>query len=204
MVAVVVTAALPPAGAAVLKSDRLDGEHADLAADIESFSYGPMSVELVSPANLIQVHRHELELEAAENGGHRARLLIELEGWADLRARFDFGGIPGEMQDMVTLPLQTRSLEGEVDLERIDGGYLVTVVEAPSHAELEIESELAGRLVQLCEGMRLLVPGLDCGGVERVFSVVRLPLPKPGESFVIRDSALSDAERRQIDAYLSD
>ena len=107
------------------------------------------------------------------------------------------------MEDRIVLPEQSQVIEGRVELERTEEGYQITAVELPTHAEIRIDSDLAGNLVTVCKGFAVLpFMNVNCGAVDAAMSVLRLPLPEPGEVFVLAAEDLTEVERRQIDAYL--
>ena len=84
-----------------------------------------------------------------------------------------------------------------------EGGYEVTTVELPKTISITIQSELAGKIVSLCEAMTLFgFAGTDCGVFERALSKAVLPMPPPGDTFLIEYHHLSAAERKQLNDYL--
>lgn len=112
-------------------------------------------------------------------------------------------GLPGSLEDDIILPEQEKEIVARVELAQSDEGILVTPVENPKEVEIAIQSELAGRIVTMCEGFSLIPgTGLACDGLEEAFSTVRLPIPPPGDTYLIEYKALNTDERRQMDAYL--
>lgn len=190
------------ADAYLLRSDRVDGTHRDLVTDIAPVSWGLMTVRFTTPSQVLEVRDHSLELTPEEGHRHRGRFHIALQGQAHLIADLDLAGMPGRLEDDVTLPAQEVELDGVIDIERTAEGYLVTMVELPPDVELAIDSRLGGQLASLCKSLSLL-GALACRGVDDAFSTLRLPLPEPGTTYTFDDADLTPEERRQLDEYLA-
>jgi hypothetical protein len=186
-----------------LHSDRVDGVHRDVPVDMVPFSGGGISVELTSPTNELEIHEHLVKLRPAADGTHEVVAWVRFSGSAKLVAVLTLAGLPGSLEDDIILPEQVKEIVARVELAQSEEGILVTPVENPSEVEIAIESQLAGRIVTLCEGFSL-VPGtgLACNGLEDAFSTVRLPIPPPGDTYLIEYAALNTDERRQMDAYV--
>ncbi|NIA01608.1 MAG: hypothetical protein GWO83_00505, partial [Bacteroidia bacterium] len=97
------------------------------------------------------------------------------------------------------------SIEGQFEITREDSGYRVVAEELPHFIEVRIKSRLAGQMVTLCRGLALFAPGggAECEGLERMLSVVRLPMPDAGETYFIEEGKLTAFEREQLDGYLA-
>ena len=186
-----------------LHSDRVDGVHRNVPVDMAPFSGGGISVVLTSPSNELEIHEHLVKLRPAADGTHEVVARVRFSGSAKLVAVLTLAGLPGSLEDDIILPEQEKEILARVELARSEEGILVTPVENPSEVEIAIVSELAGRIVTLCEGFSL-VPGtgLACDGLEGAFSTVRLPIPPPGDTYLIEYAALNTDERRQMDAYI--
>ncbi len=108
-----------------------------------------------------------------------------------------------EIDDNIELPLQEIEIAGRVEIVKEENGYRVTAIETPSHVEIQVESDMAGQLGLLCRGFAVLAMGnVDCEAVDQAMSVIKVPLPEPGEEFFIAEDDLTDAERDQIEDYL--
>ena len=198
-------AAEPDAYTDVLTSDRVNGVHSDLETDLTPIQIGPVTVALTSPSHALEVIEHELKLGAAEDGADRAGLRARFQGQAHLVAELEVGGMTSEIDDHVELPLQEIEIAGLIEIAREGDGYRVTVLEAPSQVEILVESDLAGRLGLLCQGFAILAMGsVDCEAVDQAMSVLKVPLPEPGEEFFVASEELTDQERDQIEGYLRD
>lgn len=199
----VVEAAEPNADTHVLISDRVNGVHRDLETDLAPIEIGPVTVVLTSPTHSLEVFEHELSLAPGGSGAQTATLRARYQGQAHLVAELEIAGMTSEIDDNIELPLQETEVSGLVEIVRVGDGYRVTALEAPSHVEIQVESDLAGRLGLLCRGFAVLAMGnVDCEAVDQAMSVVKVPLPEPGEEFFVASEDLTEQERGQIESYL--
>jgi hypothetical protein len=194
-----------PESSEVLKSDRIDGIHRDLLADIAPIEQGAIVIQLHSTNPVLEVAEHQLLLWPVEGGFHGARLTARFQGEAELQADLEVAGLPAEMTDFVELPEQETSIEAQLEITREESGYRVVAEELPRFIEVRVKSRLAGQMVTLCRGLALFAPGsgAECEGLEQMLSVVRLPLPESGETYFIEAAKLTGFERDQLDGYLS-
>ena len=193
-----------PENSAVLESDRIDGIHRDLPADIAPIEQGAILIQLHSTNPVLEVSSHQLLLWPVEGISHGARLTARFQGEAELQADLEVAGLPAQMTDFVELPEQEASIEGQFAITREELGYRVVAERLPRFIEVQVKSRLAGQMVTLCRGLALFAPGSDaeCEGFERLLSVVRLPMPESGETYFIEASKLTVFERDQLDSYL--
>ncbi len=187
----------------VLISDRVNGVHRDFETDLAPIEIGPVTVVLTSPTHFLEVFEHELSLAPGEGGAEMATLRARYQGQAHLVADLEVAGMSSEIDDNIELPLQETEVTGLVEIVRVEDGYRVTALEAPSHVEIQVESDLARRLGLLCRGFAVLAMGnVDCEAVDQAMSVVKVPLPEPGEEFFVANEDLTEQERGQIDKVL--
>jgi len=187
----------------VLISDRVNGVHRDFETDLAPIEIGPVTVVLTSPTHLLEVFEHELRLAPGEGGAEMATLRARYQGQAHLVADLEVAGMSSEIDDNIELPQQETEVTGLVEIVRVEDGYRVTALEAPSHVEIQVESDLARRLGLLCRGFAVLAMGnVDCEAVDQAMSVVKVPLPEPGEEFFVANEDLTEQERGQIDKVL--
>lgn len=186
--------------ATLLQFPRLNDTFRDMAPEIAPVSTAGLTILLSSPSNSLTIRGHELELEPLGDSRHRFRGWVDFLGKADLVAKFT-GAMPAGMEDQVLLPIQQLELEGEVDFKKMPGGYDITVRQLPTHAEIVMQSRLAGQLVRVCDMLTILSGG-DCSGLDAAFSRVRLPLPAAGETYFVADDQLTADERQAFDDYL--
>ena len=189
----------------VLVSDRVNGVHRDLETDLAPIQIGLLTVVLTSPTHSLEVLEHELSLGVAEDGTDAASLKARYQGQAHLVAELEIAGMTSEIDDHIELPLQETEIAGLIEIAREGNGYRIITLEGPSHVEIQVESDLAERLGLLCRGFAVLAMGnVDCEAVDQSMSVVRVPLPEPGEEYFIAAEDLTEPERDQIDRYLRD
>ncbi|MCB1057182.1 MAG: hypothetical protein KDD11_16900 [Acidobacteria bacterium] len=183
---------------------RIDGTYSNPDPVIAPIEQGGLTVQLRSPANRVQLFDHELQLRPLGDGTHGAWLKAVIGGQGDLEADLSIGGAPAtHLTDEVEIPRQVLKVFGQIRLERVADGYLVTAVELQPRVELKIQSRLASSLAGTCRGFTRLLPlGIDCGGLESALAQAAVPMPAAGETFLLPDRLLTDADRHQLDAYL--
>jgi hypothetical protein len=194
-------AAATPGGQSV-EFPRLNQTYRDLAAEIAPFATGGLQVRLRSPTNSVTVRRHRLDLEALPDGSVRFQATASLLGKAQLVAELDAGGTPAELADEILLPIQDVEVAGRAEVRRTPEGWEILPRDLPSHVDIAVQSRLAGQLVTWCDLTSILVPSLECGGLDQALSRVRLPLPAPGERFFVEASGLLPEEQAVLDAAL--
>lgn len=190
-------------GTAHLTFEGLNHEYHNGAAEMAPVQQGPMVIRLSSPGSAVTLHRHRLTLTPLPDGSHRAWLELEISGHGTVVADLYVSGLASRQEDELTVPAQDHSLEGRVAVARSGDGYRFTALELPATFEVRFESQLAGRLLGTCRALAAvpLMP-LDCDALERRLSTAVLPLPPPGESFLLPDALLAEAERSALDRYL--
>ncbi len=193
-----------PEGSEVLKSDRVDGIHRDLPVDIAPIEQGLIIIQLHATDPVLEVASHQLLLWPVEGGSHRARLTARFQGEARLQADVEIAGLPAQITDLVELPEQETAIEGQFKITREEGGYRIVAEELPRFIEFRVKSRLAGQMVTVCRGLALLAPGggAECEGLDRMLSVLHLPMPESGETYFIEESKFTTFEREQVDGYL--
>ena len=157
-----------------------------------------------SPKNVLVLKDNRLTLHpvAGQAGVQDAHLELEILGKGWLVADVEAAGVETRFQDELSIPPQTLTFDGQVKLERVDGGYRATAMQAPKHVEVVVKSKLLENLVSWCESMSALpFSGLDCNGLERSISHVALPLPAAGATYFLADSDLTAEERGLLDGF---
>jgi hypothetical protein len=191
-------------GAGVFEFASLNRRYEQLAPAPVPFEQGGVSVRLASPRHQLDLRSNRLVLRPRDDGSYDLALQLEFEGGGLLVADLDVSGLVSRLEDDIAVPPQRRTVLARVRLLRGPEGYLVTPVELPATFEVEIASRVGSRLVGACRSLAALGLGLvDCGGLDRAFSRVILPLPEPGETYLFEAEQLSEAERRQLDAFLA-
>jgi len=174
-----------------------------LGAELAPVTQGAMTIAVRSPANRLDLLAHRLDLTPLADGTHRAHFVAEFSGTGELVADVGVGGVVSQLEDTVTVPRQQTVVDGRVRLARDGQGYEITPVELPEAVEVRIESRLAGRFGTLCDSLSLL-PGtmLDCGALRAGLSRARVPMPDPGETYLLPAECLNASLRQRLDAYL--
>jgi len=162
-----------------------------------------MTVRLSSPENRLTLRTHRVTLTPLSDGTHRAEFVADFAGRGRVVAHVSMGsGPPTRLEDEVVVPPQTKTVEGRVLLARGAGGYEITPVELPERVPIAIETQLGGSFAALCESLALMIQ-LDCTGVRGMLSTAQVPLPGPGETYLLLDERLTAEDRAKLDAYLA-
>lgn len=183
--------------------ERLNRTFETVVEELAPVQVGPAQVTLRSPQHAFTLRRHLADLKPSPSGGHSIELELSFSGWGLLEADVTMGSLSTSLSDKVVIPGQSLALAGRVQLARTDGGYLVTLVELPPSVSVRIESQLARRLFSLCRPMGLVLVNLDCQALEAALSVIDVPLPAPGQSFLLPDEELTELDREGLDLYLT-
>lgn len=179
-----------------------NGEHRDLDSNIEPVRRGAMTIHISSPEHLLTVYSNHLRL-ARDGDAVDASFDVDFEGEGDLVALLEAGAVKNRLEDHVRAPRQTVRVDGRIRLQKIEGGYAITFLEAPPSVELQVESELAGNLVSLCQVLdRIPLLPVRCDGLREALSVVTVPLPGPGEQVFLDASRLTETEQAFFDRFL--
>lgn len=180
----------------------LNGVYANLDSGIAPVRRGALTLHLSSPSHRLTVHGNRLRLATDGGGALDADLEVDFEGEGDIVVVLESGGLKNRIDDHVSAPRQSVTVTGKALLERVAGGYLMTVVDAQPTVDLEIESAMAGRLVGLCKAFEKLplIP-VDCSGIETALSVVTVPLPQSGERFLVPAERLTDSEKAFFERF---
>lgn len=201
--------AAPPSAATageagVFELASLNRSHDRLAADIAPIESGPVRVLLSSPHHVLTLISNRLVLRPLADGVYDLDLQLEFAGRGQLIADLDLSGARSRLEDELTVPSQRRTVVAKVRIARSASGYLLTPLELPASFEVAIESRLGGQLVSVCRGLSAfgLLP-LSCDQLERSLSLVSVPMPAPGETYLLDLDRLSPAERAEIDAFLT-
>jgi hypothetical protein len=188
--------------AKVFVFERLNKSYVDVSPEIVPIREGPLTIRLSSPHHVLTLRHHTLKMIPLSDGMHNARLQVEFLGSGDLIADLDLVGLNSKLEDNVTIPLQTKTINGRARLSRSQGGYSIIPVVLPATVELEIQSGIAKRLVGWCDQVSWLPSSiLDCNKLDRSLSKVSVPVPQD-RSYFLSDSDLTEEERAEIDRYL--
>jgi len=202
-------AALLMAPAALAESftfDRCNRAFQQEAGDLPPMTQGPLTLRMSSPDAVLTVEDHRLDLTPLADGTHRAHFEALFVGSGTLHVDVDVNGAVSRLTDDVKVPPQRRSVDGIVRIAKgVDETgapvYELTPVEMPKTVPVTIDSNLAGRLGTMCSGFALLLP-IDCGVVRGALSVVNVPMPEPGETYLLPPECVDAEVAAKMDRYL--
>ncbi|HUO87230.1 MAG TPA: hypothetical protein VM617_07550 [Thermoanaerobaculia bacterium] len=201
---VAVAQALPPP--TELTFPRFNDVYEQPGAMSEPLEQGGMTIRLSSPENHLVLRSHRVRLAPLGDGTHWVEVVADFAGRGRVIAHLDFGNGQGtQLEDQVVLPPQTRTVIGRVVIAVGEGGdYEITPVELPETVAIAFESKLAGGLGDLCRTVaRLGGMTIDCGSVEAGLTTAAIPLPEPGETYLLPAARLTADDRGRLDAYLA-
>ncbi|MEM1203383.1 MAG: hypothetical protein AAGN66_09170 [Acidobacteriota bacterium] len=188
--------------------EALNGTFEQLDGGLQPIQQGPVTIVITSPEHRLQVfaNRFKLSPHASGDGTLDAELDVRLEGWGELVAELVTGaGEPTRFEDTVTAGRQWVRAAARVKLEKAEGGYELTFLEAerPS-VDIVIKSGLAKQLVDTCRAfaaLPLFGGGLDCDSVAASLAVARIPYPDPGTVYLVHGELLTSEERIYFDVH---
>jgi len=176
----------------------------DLQVTPQPAAWGPVLVHLSVPKASLQLSDHLVRLTPRPDGSHDVWSEFRFSGSGTLVADLAVAGLSTRKTDQVLLPRQAQIVQGRVRLERGPDAYLVTPLELPREVRLQIQSRLAEDLVAWCASMPLIsLTGTDCSGLRSALSHVTVPLPPPGETYLLPYTEFTAEERRALDGYLT-
>lgn len=213
-------AAAAPASAESFRFAALGGVHEDLLPEPVPVRVGALTARLSAPESFVNVDRHRVDLEpvaaaapgsageagsgpAQEGREHRFAVEMRIVGRGKLLVDLTAGGVSQRLEDDVVVPPQSVELAGRVALARGELGYLMTPTELPGSFPVRLESRLIGSLVNACLGFAILAGGLDCDLFEERLTHLDVPMPPPGETYLVPYADLTTEERAALDAYLA-
>jgi hypothetical protein len=199
---VVVLLAASPVAAETFEFPLLNRTYEAFIQELSPVEIGPAHVALSSPQHTLTVLGNQASLVPDGNGDHLATVELELEAAGRLEADVRIGTLESHIGDDLVVPRQRLSLAGRVRIQHTAGGYEITALELPPTVEVKIESLLARRLFALCHQMALVLVSLRCATLEEALTRVVVPLPAPGQVYLLPDSELRSEDRERLDAYL--
>ena len=192
----------PSEANAVMEFQLLNGVYSNPNPELDPVRQGPITVELRSPRNSLQLFRHRLALAPLGDGTFQAQLVADFEGEGDLEADVHLAGITRTLSDTVRLPRQTLVVAGRIRLERVENGFRAVALELPKEVTLAIDSQLGASLAVTCRGLTRFLPLVGCGSLEAALKKATIPLPEPGTELLLGDEQLTGEERALLQALL--
>jgi hypothetical protein len=182
---------------------QLDRTYTDLVGEVQPIEQGPLTVRPSSPKNSVTLKENRLKLHPEGNGVYSGHLELDIFGKGWMVADVDAGSLSTRFQDELLLPPQTLRFDGKVKVERVEGGYRATALEAPRTFEIALQSKLVQSLLSWCDtASSVPFTRIDCTGMERSLTHVQIPLPGAGGPYFLADTDLTPDERRDLDGYL--
>ena len=181
----------------------LDRAYHDVADELAPIQEGPLTLRLRSPNNVVLVEGHRVELDPLGDGRFRGRLELTVRGGGELVGEADVAGMVTPVRDRLVLPRQRFEVPARIAIESRPSGFAITPLELPSRLRVLIQSQLGNRLVGWCEQLGLLIlTVLECGELEDSVTRVLVPLPSPGETFLLPYEMITEEERRELEGFL--
>ena len=191
------------AGADEFSFERLNRTWEGFITDLSPVEVGQARVLLSSPTHSLTILRHSARLRPDGRGGHHVDLELRFGGRGTIDADIEFGRIRSRLSDELVVPPQTLQLSGRVAIRTSDDGYLVTTTELPATVTVTIQSQLARQLFSLCRQMALVLVNMDCETLEDSLTNLQVPMPAPGQTYLLPLEELTGDERKLFEAYLT-
>jgi hypothetical protein len=182
---------------------KLNRTYKDLVSDFAPIQQGAMTLTLSSPSQTVLLKSNNVTLTPRGDGSYDARVALEFLGKGALTGDLEMAGQGTRLQDELIVPQQTVELTGRVRIEKAETGYSIETLALPAELGLTVKSQIAARFVTWCDRISLVpFTNLDCAGLERSMSDIKVPLPPAGETYVLPFEELGEEERAALDAYL--
>ncbi len=192
----------PPETRQLVEFERFNGLYSNPNPELEPVRQGPITIQLRSPENSVELFRHRLALTPLGDGTHRAQLVVDFQGEGKLEADISLAGAVTRLTDEVHLPRQQLEVIGRIRLERVAVGYRVFAVELPASVQVAIDSRLGGSLMTTCRSLTRFLPLVGCNDLEGALHRATVPLPPPGTELFLSDDLLTPENRAALDGLL--
>lgn len=195
---------------------RVNGTWTDLDAGLQPIEQGPVTIVVRVPEHALTVHENRLRLAWADREAGTVDVEFEarLEGWGNLELEMRTATGTTPYEDRVLAKTQWVKAGAVVRLSKVEGAeevggegtgnYRLEVVR--SHRPIvgiQIESDLAQRLVATCRGLRAfpMFAAVDCDALSASLARVEAPMPEPGDVYFLPASLFTSEERAVIDSF---
>ena len=176
-------------------------EYVNIRSNARWTRQGPIQATLSSPAHRLSIRDHSVDLRPSTAGSYEARIRVNFSGEGDVFAELEMAGAETKLEDHVVAPRQEVEVMARIRFRQVDGGYEVETLELPPSVEVEIESRLGEQIIGVCQSALVLL-GVQCGGLDEMFSSATIPLPKAGGTYFISEEQLTPAERVRLNRFL--
>lgn len=200
----VVGAAAGSRSGGVFELTSLNHRYEEMGTGLAPIRQGPITIQLSSPRHQLDLLSNRLELVPGADGSYGVTLDLEFSGGGALVADFDVSGVRSHLEDELEVPAQKRTLVARARISRTSAGYEVTPLELPATFEVTIHSRVGSQLVSACSSLAALglVP-TSCDSLGQALSTAVIPLPAPGETYLLEAERFSAADRRRLDDFLA-
>ena len=163
-----------------------------------------MTVELSSSRHRLTLLSNRVALRRQPRGTFLAAVELSFTGEGDVIADLTVGQVGHRFEDHLVVPRQERTLWGEIRIERLAAGYRITTLRLPERLSIRIESGLATRLIEACQGLAAfpLLP-ISCDALARSLGELTVRLPAAGGVYLLPAGELTDRERASLEAFLA-
>jgi len=176
-------------------------EYVNLRSNAEWEQNGPLSVRVSSPSHRLVIRDHGVDLQPQGGSVFDTRVRVSFSGEGELLADIGLVGAGTRMEDHVVVPLQEVEVEARIRFTAVEGGYEIETLELPEVVNVQIESRLGKQLIDTCKST-LAILGINCSGLDAMFSTAPVPLPKAGGQYFISEDQLGKAERKRLNRFL--
>lgn len=181
--------------------ESYNGEYVNIRSNAQWERDGAVQATLSSPTHRLTIRDHSVELQPAAEETYQARIRVNFSGEGDVIAELAMVGADTTLEDHVTAPQQEVEVNARLRFRQVDGGYEVETVELQESIEVQIESRLGGQIAGVCKSA-LAFLGVQCRGIDSMFSTATIRLPEPGATYFIPDEKLSKAEQVRLNRLL--
>ena len=181
----------------------LNREYSAFVQELAPVQVGAAQVLLSSPEHSVTMTRNITTLHPSPEGGHLATVDLRLGGFGVLNAQVEMGSMSTMLNDELALPAQGLTLKGRIEITPAEEGFWIRVLQLPPSVKVRIESQLARQLFNLCRPMSLVLVSLDCELLEDSLTNIQVPLPKPGETYLLPIEEVTAEEAAALRAYLA-
>ena len=187
-----------------LHFDALDRTYSEFVEELAPIQLSSLTVVLRSPEHSMSLESHSARLTPLGDSRYDTIVTFSFHGQGMLDADVTIGLVESQLQDQITLPQQSLQLAGRVHIESGESGYTIRLIESfQETADVQIESQIASRIIPLCKQLAFVLVSLPCDILQEALSVVRVPIPQPGTTFFLSRTELTGEEASHFDAYLA-
>ena len=119
-------------GPSIFEMPRLNQVYSNVVREVLPIRQGPITVRLNFLEHSMELKDHRLEvLRDSESSSYNFRVVVTLQGEAEVESHLEMVGLPASLKDQIHLPLQTISVSGRAEVRRDDEGFHISPQELP-------------------------------------------------------------------------